>query len=114
MFTEEMKTKEEFKRLWMGFSYHARELSEFMIKHMNDPFFQTDEGKEYGSIASMIAKAHVVGTMKIMTNDIKEKNMRSVKQSEEEKEDSEEEKEEENPSMEDALKELFGIMGDEP
>ena len=105
-------TKKDFRRIWDGLAYHMHEMSKFMVEHKDDPYFETEEGKAFEDLALNITKSHVIGCIRFMTMDLKETIENGLKHGieEEDKKDSEEKR---NPNMEDALKELFGNMGNE-
>ena len=97
-------TKKELQHIWEGFNYHCEELTRFMIEHKDDPFFETQFGKEIKVKTLLITSAHISGMMKFFVEE-------GCGESSEEKNPNEETEGQTNPSVEDALKELFGEIG---
>ena len=65
-------TVSELNRLWQGLQYHIGELSSFMLKHRDDPFFQTENGKMIRTYSAEFCRNHMMGSMILSTEVIRE------------------------------------------
>ena len=106
---EEMKKTEEgyettvseLRTHFMGLMWHIGELSSYMIKHKDDPYFETNEGKTIRACVAKLGMTHIVGMTTLEACPKKEET--------EEKEEPTEEKEEKEESV-DIGSEIFGMM----
>ena len=61
--------KEEFKRIMNGMLYHCMDLTSFMAKNMDDPYFHTEEGRRMIRYAMDICSAHAQACILFMRDD---------------------------------------------
>lgn len=94
-------TVNELRTHFMGLMWHIGELSSYMIKHKDDPYFETDEGKTIRACVAKLGMTHIIGmtTLESCPGRIKT----------EEKEEPTDEKEEKEESVDIGGK-LFGMM----
>ena len=61
------ETKTEFRRIINGIMYHCMDLTKFMNMHMNDPYFETEQGKRMFNYAMEICgdEAMIIGELLI-------------------------------------------------
>lgn len=65
-------TKKEFKRIMDGMMYHCMDLTKFMEKHVNDPYFETEQGKRMMKYATVICASHAMACMEMMFDGMKD------------------------------------------
>ena len=66
---ENNETKSRVKAMMEGMIYHCKEMSRFMAEHMDDPYFDTPEGKKIRESMTGICMHHALGLMCIMLSD---------------------------------------------
>lgn len=64
-------TKREFKRIMDGMLYHCMDLTKFMAENINDPWFETEQGKRMRHYATDIAAKHAMISMEFILGDHK-------------------------------------------
>ena len=66
------ETKKEIKRMFDGMLFHCMDMTEYMRKHNDDPYFKTEEGKKIMNLCMKICLYHSMGCMAFITEDHEE------------------------------------------
>lgn len=64
-------TKEEFKRIMDGMLFHCMDLTKFMAEKVDDPWFETEQGKRMRKLAVDICAKHAMASMEFMMDGFK-------------------------------------------
>lgn len=54
-------TEKKLENIWASLIYHCRDLSEFLVDNADDPFFETELGKELRALSAKLLLAHTTG-----------------------------------------------------
>ena len=70
---EKKSTRERLEKMIEGLVYHCRDMTDFMSETVNDPYFDTEEGKKMRRYMVGILTNHVMALTEFMTSDMIEK-----------------------------------------
>ena len=70
-FMAEKTTEEKLEHIWDGITYHMFELARFMDENKEDPYFETEEGKELKERAMKMLAEHTLGAMNYLVKKLK-------------------------------------------
>lgn len=70
-FMAEKTTEEKLEHIWDGLAYHMFELAHFMDENKEDPYFETEEGKEMKERSMKMLAEHTLGAMNYLVKKLK-------------------------------------------